>query len=96
MAFVLWSPKCCSEPRRSSNLRLGIENGAAFGVSLQIGVAVFAGITAVLSHRPQRFMNDGALVQVYPFPAMALSTMAFAVRILGCSYIIDGSTTEEV
>jgi hypothetical protein len=41
-------------------------------------------------------MNDGAPVQVYPFPAMALSTMAFAVRILGCSYIIYGSTTEEV
>jgi hypothetical protein len=41
-------------------------------------------------------MNDGAPVQVYPFPAMALSTMAFAVRILGCSYIIDGITTEEV
>ena len=67
---------------------------AVFGVLLQLGVVVFAGVGVYRSAWKQMFEKDGQPVQRHAFPSMAAGTVALVIGMFMCCHIVERSTTE--
>ncbi|KAJ0418391.1 hypothetical protein BJY00DRAFT_314953 [Aspergillus carlsbadensis] len=72
--------------------RLLLYGIAALGSCLQVGVLVFAGLTAY--RFPNRFLRDGAPAEQYSFPMMMTGTLLVCLGMFLCAYIIERSTSE--
>ncbi|KAF3221247.1 hypothetical protein TWF191_007212 [Orbilia oligospora] len=86
--------------RPNLSLNIGIKRqpkkftyaAAAFGIILQGGVLVFAG---VLTYRfPDQFLNDGKPVEQYAFPLTLSGTILIGLGMFLCGYIIEKTTYE--
>ncbi|KAF3191893.1 hypothetical protein TWF225_001098 [Orbilia oligospora] len=65
---------------------------AAFGVILQGGVLVFAGV--ITYQFPDQFLNDGKPVEQYAFPLTLFTTILTCFGMFLCGYIIERATNE--
>ncbi|KAF3281992.1 hypothetical protein TWF970_001939 [Orbilia oligospora] len=65
---------------------------AAFGVILQGGVLVFAGV--ITYQFPDQFLNDGKPVEQYAFPLTLFGTILTCFGMFLCGYIIERATNE--
>ncbi|KAF3081256.1 hypothetical protein TWF102_001724 [Orbilia oligospora] len=65
---------------------------AAFGVILQGGVLVFAGV--ITYQFPDQFLNDGKPVEQYVFPLTLFGTILTCFGMFLCGYIIERATNE--
>ena len=74
--------------------RLEFKAVAVFGVLLQLGVVVFAGVGVYLAAWKQKFEKDGRPVQRHAFPSMAAGTVALVIGMFMCCHIVERSTTE--
>ena len=74
--------------------RLEFKAVAVFGVLLQLGVIVFAGVGVYLADWKQEFEKDGLPVQRHAFPSMAAGTVALVIGMFMCCHIVERSTTE--
>ncbi|KAL2117076.1 hypothetical protein VTJ04DRAFT_9244 [Mycothermus thermophilus] len=84
----------------SPNLALNIHNKvsrrelyivAAIGIVLQIGVLVYAGLTA---YHLYPILDDGDPVESYTFPCTAAGTLFLVVGTLICAHVVERSTWE--
>ena len=66
---------------------------AIVGIFLQVGVLVFAGVSA-LSSLNKKLTKNNQRVQLYAFPTMAAGTVALVTGMFFCAYIIEQSTDE--
>ncbi|CCX13726.1 Similar to hypothetical protein CHGG_08881 [Chaetomium globosum CBS 148.51]; acc. no. XP_001226808 [Pyronema omphalodes CBS 100304] len=67
---------------------------AVFGVLLQTGVLVFAGITVAPPWKAQ-FMKSDKAAPLYAFPYMVAGTIAMVLGLFICARIIERSTDEK-
>lgn len=88
--------------RPNLSLNIGIKRqpkrvtyiAAAFGTILQLGVLVYAGLTAYLY--PTQFLLDetGKLIESYAFPFTLAGTLLLCLGMFLCAFIIEQSTQE--
>jgi len=68
---------------------------ALIGISLQMGVIVFAGLSVIWPSWKGEFTKGGKPVLPYAFPSMAVGTVALIIGMFLCAHIIERSTAEE-